>query len=147
MRPILRALFYAVAYAAALLAVAIPLLVPGHGVALLAIAPLGVIIPQRLANAILFMTGSVYVGGARAALDFGNIAAGLQARLTIPVTGALLGDFVRGAPETDLEAGLEYTCYVSAADTVTVTVSNNTAGAIDPASNTYRVGVTREGRR
>lgn len=78
-----------------------------------------------------------------AVLDFGSIGAGLQATLTITVTGAATGDVVLlGAPAA-LEAGLSFCGYVSAADTVTVVVANNTAGSIDPASATWRASVVK----
>lgn len=47
----------------------------------------------------------------------------------VTVTGAALGDFVLLAPKTD-PADLQYNAYVTAADTVTVQVSNMTGGTI-----------------
>jgi hypothetical protein len=107
----------------------------------------GLTATEKIARVINDLSGSRFVAGARASLNFGSIAAGLQERLTVTVTGALLGDFAQAAPEADIEAGLEFTAYVSAADTVTVTMSNNTAGAIDPAAVAFRVRVTREAKR
>lgn len=83
------------------------------------------------------------VRSATATLDFPSIAAGAVATLTITVTGAVAGDTVSlGAPAT-LEAGLMFTGIVTAANTVTVRVHNTTAGAIDPASATWRATVIR----
>lgn len=104
-------------------------------------------ISKNVLDAITSLFGAYFIAGGRASLDFASIAAGLQERLTITVTGAALGDFAQVAPETNLEAGLEVTAWVSAADTVTVCLSNNTAGAIDAAANVYRVRVTREALR
>lgn len=103
--------------------------------------------PNIFYRAIAYLMGAVYIGSARASLNFASIAAGLQERLTITVTGALLGDEVTVAPEADIEAGLAIaTAFVSAADTVTVIMANNTAGAIDPAACTYKVRVARRTR-
>jgi hypothetical protein len=61
------------------------------------------------------------------------IAAGATATQNITVTGAKVGAAVAcGGPAT-LEAGLLLFAYVSAADTVTLRVANNTAGSITPA--------------
>lgn len=102
---------------------------------------------EKIRRALFDVVGAQFIGGGRASLNFASIAAGLQERLTITVTGALLGDFAQAACETDIEAGLAFTAHVSAADTVTVTLVNNTAGAIDAAANVFRVRVTRESRR
>ena len=76
-----------------------------------------------------------------ATLDFPSIAADDEDELTISVTGASVGDAVSlGAPAA-IEAGLVWVGYVSAADTVTVRVRNTTAGAIDPASATWKASV------
>jgi hypothetical protein len=104
-------------------------------------------IDERMGRALLEYVGARFIGGVRASLDFASINAGLQERLTMTVTGALLGDFVQVAPETDLTAGLEVTAWVSAADTVTVCLSNNTAGALDQAATVFRARVTREAKR
>lgn len=91
--------------------------------------------------------GSLVVGGgaalqkflsATASLDFGSIAAGGQAELTLSVAGAAVGDTVSlGAPAA-IESGLTWAGRVSAADTVTIRLTNPTAGAIDPAAATWR---------
>ena len=78
---------------------------------------------------------------ATASLDFGSIGAGLSADLTIAVTGAAEGDAVALATPAALEAGLSAFAFVSAADTVTVRLVNNTAGAVDAAAGTYRATV------
>lgn len=78
-----------------------------------------------------------------ATLDFPSIAAVTAEELTIPVAAAEVGDVVYlGAPAA-LEANLMAMAYVSAAGVVTVRVANMTAGAIDPASATYKVAVQK----
>lgn len=60
---------------------------------------------------------------------------------TVTVTGAVLGDFVKGVSlSVDLQ-GITVTGYVSAADTVTVRFQNESAGTLDLASATLRVVV------
>jgi hypothetical protein len=59
------------------------------------------------------------------------------------VAGAALGNFVAVSFGEDLQ-GLGATAYVSAANTVTVLLMNNTGGAVDLASTTVRVRVTTQ---
>lgn len=107
-------------------------------------------IPQFLRDFWYNWIADTAVAFGRASLDFPSIGAGLQATLTIttvPAGGALLGDFVDLGLETALEAGLAYAPpQVTAADTVTVTLINNTAGAIDATAKVHRVTVRRQGR-
>lgn len=60
----------------------------------------------------------------------GSIAVGGSLTKTTTVTGAALGDRAEVTTNLDL-AGLTMTSYVSAADTVTHVLANNTAGAVD----------------
>ncbi|GHE47354.1 hypothetical protein GCM10017673_56500 [Streptosporangium violaceochromogenes] len=78
---------------------------------------------------------------ATATLDFASIAAGAVGTLTVTVTGAATGDFVVVAPPGNLNVGLVAFGFVSAADTVTIRLLNGTAGAIDPASASWKVTV------
>lgn len=78
---------------------------------------------------------------ASATLDFPSIAAGGSQDLTVTATGAAVNDTVHLGPPTGLTAGLIPFAWVSAADTVTIRLSNITAGAIDPASATWKVAV------
>lgn len=65
-----------------------------------------------------------------------NDAAG--ATTTVTVTGAVLGDFVVGVSfGVDLQ-GITVTAYVSAADTVSVRIQNESGGTLDLASTTIR---------
>jgi hypothetical protein len=80
---------------------------------------------------------------ASASLDFPSVAAAGQQELTITVTGAAVGDAVMLASPASLTAGLVATARVSAANTVTVRLSNITAGAIDPAAATWGARVIK----
>jgi len=72
--------------------------------------------------------------------DWGNIADGDEEAEEITVTGAALGDFARVSFSLDV-ADLELSAQVTAANTVTVTLSNNTGGPIDLGSGIIRVHV------
>lgn len=79
-----------------------------------------------------------------AALDFGSIAAQSHVDLTVTATGAVAGDCVSlGVPTASVTAGVVYSAWVSAADTVTVRANNYTAGALDPASGSFKVAILR----
>ncbi len=80
------------------------------------------------------------VSSVTASLDFPSIAANTSADLTVTVASASLNDVVTiGAP--NIVAGIGITGFVSAAGTVTVRAENNSAGAINPVAQTYRVMV------
>ena len=81
----------------------------------------------------------LYTGSAT--LDFPSVAANSSQSLTITVTGAVSGDAVIASPPASLDSNLGFVAFVSAADTVTVRVHNNSGGAIDPASATWKVVV------
>ena len=69
------------------------------------------------------------------AWDPSSIADGNEEALEITVTGAALGDFVLSSLSVDmLDCVLRGA--VTAADTVTLVIANNTGGAIDIASGT-----------
>ena len=72
--------------------------------------------------------------------DVASISANAEQEFTISVPGANTGSVVAvSAPS--LETGGVATAYVSAADTVTVRVSNVTEVSLDPASQTFYVAV------
>lgn len=75
---------------------------------------------------------------ADATLNFPSVAALSEQSLTVSVIGARVGDFATVSTATHT-AGLIYNAVVTANDTVTIYAQNYTAGAIDPASATYRV--------
>jgi len=72
-----------------------------------------------------------------ATLDFSSIAGQSCATLNITATGAAADNPVAASWPVALEAGLAGIMHVTAADTVTVRLCNVTAGAIDPASQTF----------
>lgn len=75
-----------------------------------------------------------------AAIDVASVAAGGENEVTQAVNGVATGDVVVvSAP--DLEAGLVATAYASAVNQITLRVSNVSAGAVDPASQTYYFAV------
>ncbi len=79
-----------------------------------------------------------------AALDFSSTSAQTSSTLTITVTGAAVDDVVSlSVPTAAYNANSNYTAYVSATNTVTVIFNNYSAGAIDPASGTFRVSVIK----
>lgn len=71
-----------------------------------------------------------------------SIASGATTTTTLTVSGASLGDFTLASFSLSL-AGLQLTSYVSAADTVTVVLSNLTGSAVDLASGTLAVLVLK----
>jgi hypothetical protein len=80
-----------------------------------------------------------------ASLDFPSVSAsgGVQ-KLTITVTGAATGDEVSiGIPTAAITDGIMWYAYVSATDTVTIVATNATAGALDPASGTFKAAVIK----
>jgi len=74
--------------------------------------------------------------------DFASVADGAQATTTVTVTGAALGDFCQASVGVN-QAGVILHAYVSAADTVTVVLQNETGGAVDLASTTLSVLVRK----
>tara|TARA_R110001599_G_scaffold74152_2_gene204636 strand:+ start:650 stop:1771 length:1122 start_codon:yes stop_codon:yes gene_type:complete len=72
--------------------------------------------------------------------DWGSISDGDEAAEEVTVTGAALGDFAMASMSIDV-TDLVVTAEVTAANTVTVVVLNNTGGAIDLGSGTLYVRV------
>jgi hypothetical protein len=75
---------------------------------------------------------------ATAVYDPPSIASGASASTTVTVTGAAIGDMVLASFSLDL-LGLSLSASVTAANTVTVVLSNGTVGAVDLASGTLKV--------
>jgi len=95
-------------------------------------------------------TGKIAIGGgtpvakilsSTASLDFPNILANTSSDLTIAVTGATTGSSVELGLPAAPTTGIIYMGFVSAADVVTVRAFNVTAGAINPASQSFRATV------
>lgn len=75
--------------------------------------------------------------------NFASIADGARESTTVTVTGAALGDFVVAVSVSVDAAGGVLSGYVSAANTVTVDLLNETGAALDLASATLRVLVRK----
>ena len=73
-----------------------------------------------------------------ATLDPGSIADGNEEAKEVTVTGAVLGDFAIASFSLDV-TDLVLNAQVTAADTVTCILANNTGGNIDLASGTLSV--------
>ena len=71
--------------------------------------------------------------------DLSSIGDGNEEAFTITCTGAALGDIVLGCSSSLDIIDLGVTAQVTAANTVTVTVLNNTGGGLDLGSATFRV--------
>lgn len=78
-----------------------------------------------------------------ATYDTASLADAAGATTTITVRGAALGDYVIGSFGVDLQ-GITATWYVSATDTVSVRIQNESGGTIDLASTTLRCRVLPE---
>ena len=76
--------------------------------------------------------------------DAASIADGDEVAQEVTVTGAALGDFVLSSLGVDV-ADLVLTGAVTAANTVTLVLANNTGGAIDLASATAYARVIKRG--
>ena len=78
-------------------------------------------------------------------LNADSLSDGAGTSDTITVPGVALGDMVLGCSFGVSLAGVTATAYVSAADTVTIRLQNESAGTVDLASTTVRVVVGRLG--
>jgi len=72
----------------------------------------------------------------------GSIADGDEETTTVTVTGAVVGDYAIASFSVDV-ADLTLDAQVTAADTVTCVLSNNTGGAVDLAEGTVYARVFR----
>lgn len=74
-------------------------------------------------------------------VDVASIAAGAQGTVTVTVPGvALDGSWVVDGVATNGNPGaVSMDAYISAANTVIIFLQNNSGGAVDPPSLTYRV--------
>jgi len=93
----------------------------------------------------LVLNGGATVTGilsATASLNFDLTALTVEDK-TITVTGAAIGDVVTlGVPNGSVTTSVQYTAWVSAADTVTVRARTSATGE-DPASGTFRATVIK----
>ena len=92
---------------------------------------------RTVVSAIATLFGGLLEGSKT--FDAGSIADGDEEVTEVTVTGAALGDYVIGASLSIDVADLALVGAVTATDTVTAQLLNNTGGAIDLASATLRV--------
>ena len=78
---------------------------------------------------------------ATAVIDFGSIAANISLDSDVTIAGARENDICIVAPPYAPDAEIQFTAFVESANTVTVRAGNNSAGAVNPASGTYRIMV------
>ncbi|MGE5631380.1 MAG: glycosyl hydrolase family 28-related protein [Caulobacteraceae bacterium] len=77
-----------------------------------------------------------------ATLDPTSLVDGAGVTLTIFIAGALLGDVAQVSAPYDLQ-GISVTAYVSAVNTVSIRIQNESGATVDLASGTWKVKVTR----
>lgn len=70
--------------------------------------------------------------------DWPSVATGAATSTTLTVTGAQIGDFCEASMSVAVAGGADLSAQVTAPDTVTVTLTNLTGGAVDLASGTLR---------
>lgn len=93
----------------------------------------------------LKLAGNVYRGTtnlpteAAASWDPASVASGASTSTTITLAGAAIGDMILPTLSLAIPAGMLLTANVTAADTVTVTLSNLSGGAVDLGNSTLRV--------
>jgi hypothetical protein len=100
----------------------------------------------RVFDGLKFYMGSTGTGFAASyaltsTIDVASVAANSCLDTSVTVTGAVAGSICAvGAPAAAL-AGVDFTCYVSATNTVQLRTCNPTTSAKDPASGSYQVRV------
>ncbi len=102
--------------------------------------------PVASTNGFIGGTGATLTSVLKASstIDFTSLSANTTADSSdITVTGAAVGDPVLVGTPASIAAGLVFTGYVSAANTVKVRAANVTASPIDPASGTFTVTVIK----
>jgi hypothetical protein len=91
----------------------------------------------------VFRNNSWAVTAGFAAYDPPSLAAGARTSTTVTVTGAALGDHVVSTSFSLDQQGVAFSGYVSAANTVTVWLENQSAATVDDlGSGTLRVKVS-----
>jgi len=79
-----------------------------------------------------------------AVINPANFTAGNGSQYSMVVAGAVVGDFVIVSPGVDLQ-GIIMSASVISANTVEIRLQNETAGAIDLASSTWKAKVIQDG--
>lgn len=84
-----------------------------------------------------------FIGIAQVTFDPASVATATTAEQSMTVPGVRLGDFVFCSKPTATAGFGVVNARVSAADTVSITAVNPTAGAVNPGSETWTVLVVR----
>lgn len=79
-----------------------------------------------------------------ATYDAASLADGVGETTTVTIPGAVLGDACVASLGVSA-AGITITCYISAANTASVRLQNESAGTLDLASTTLRIFILRKG--
>ena len=79
-------------------------------------------------------------------INLTTIAANAAASTTVTVPDAAAGDIVTVVPHTNPNNAATWSGFVSAANTVTIRVANNSGSAIDPAATRFTVKVEHLGK-
>ncbi len=74
--------------------------------------------------------------------DWASLADGVGASQTMTIPGAALGDYCVASMSVDI-VGMTLTCYISAANTATVRMQNESTATADLASGTLRIAVIK----
>lgn len=98
------------------------------------------VLPEASFGAVAAISGLVGHLKGTATFDASSLVDGAGQTTTVTVTGAVLGDFAIFGHGVDLQ-GITTTAYVSAADTVSVRLQNETTGTLDLASATLNCRV------
>lgn len=73
-------------------------------------------------------------------LDFGLILANSQSSLSITLTGVTTDNYVvLSNPSSILTAGLTYNTYITAANTITIRLTNTTSSMINPSVTDWNI--------
>lgn len=106
-------------------------------------APTGAIDALTVATSLTMGAALSKILTATASVAIGTLAAGASADSTMTVTGAVVGDVVILNPQVSMPGGLRLRAYVSAADTVTISVLNGSTGSITGASYSIKAVLLR----
>jgi len=86
----------------------------------------------------------ILYGGSATATWTSIAAQATQQAQSVTVTGAAVGDLVVVSPDNAFASGaLGVTGRISAADTLVISITNPTAAAIDPGSQTFKYLIVR----
>lgn len=102
------------------------------------------VMPEASFGAVNFIAGTVGHLKGTATYDASSLVDGAGETTTVTVTGAVLGDFAIWSHGVDVQ-GITVNAYVSAADTVSVRLQNETGGTLNLASATLIARVIPQG--